>query len=107
MTRAAGAGSHGLGDLRRVWIVATHATSRLFRMVGMDILVTGRTGARWRRSHVVRRMAARAGAVGGDASAADHIELRVAAAAGCSFFFRELVRLVTADTLRVPARKKS
>ncbi len=107
VTRSAGAHLDGGGDLGRMRIVAAYAAPGLFRVVGVNVLVAGRAGRCWRRFHVVRRVAAGAGAVRRDATATDHVHLGVAAAAGGGVFFLEIVRLMTTNALRVAAREQS
>ena len=106
VTRAASADLYGRGNSAGMRVVAAHTVARLLGMVGVHGLVARRTGGRGARPHVVRRMAVGAAVVRRDLAAADHVHLRMAAAAGRGLFFLELVRLVTANALRVPARKQ-
>ena len=106
VTRAARADVHGFRELGRMRIVAAHALAGLRRMVGMNPLVTHRTGSGRTRSHVVRRMAVGAAAVRRNPAPADHVDLSVAVPARGGSLLLELVRLVTAGARRVSARKQ-
>src|SRR6478735_745030 len=106
VTRAASADLHAFGDLRRMRIMAAYAFAGLRWMVGVNSLVARGAGRRGRRSHVVRRVAVGTASVGGDAAAADDVDLRVAVATRRDCLFLECVRLVTAGARSVSARKQ-
>jgi len=106
VARRASADLHAEGNLSGVRIVTAHTSARLHRVVGVNVLVTRGASCRRRRADIVRRVAVGASAVRRDASAADHVQLRVAIPARRDLLFFECVRLVTADALSMAARKQ-
>jgi len=72
-------------------------------MVRMDILVTRGTRRRCGRKHVMRSVAVGAAVVRRNVARANHVDLRVAVAAGRGFLFFERVRFVTTRAGRVSA----
>ena len=82
--------------------MATHAVTRALGMVRVNILVTARTRRGRRRKDVMRSVAAGAAVVGRDVARADHVDLRVAIAAGRGCLLFEGMRLVATSAGRVP-----
>jgi len=93
---------------RRVRIVAAGARVRAadLRMIGVHVGVAALAGPFRALSNRVRRMAIRALVVGDDHGFAQHVHRGVARAARRGRGFRELVRLVAGDALRVPVREE-
>ena len=105
VTRAAGLDLHRFGDLGRMRIMAAHAVAGLPGMIGVNVLVASRTSRRGCGSNVVRGVAVRTAVMGRDATAADHVDLRVAVTTRRGCFFLERVWLVTTGARLVSGRK--
>ena len=95
---------------RRRWMgvvtAGAVANAPLPRMVGVDVRVATATCAGRRATNVVRLVAARALGVSLVVGTAQHIEVFVAAGAGCRATAVRIVRFVTAHAFRVAARKE-